>query len=173
MENIEKTITLNFSRKDFEEIYFRDKQGNLFVSKQIKNEFLFLITTIVLFAIATLYSYVNERYFWITIISFLVLIFSFVNYLAKATTIYKWKKSVIELINYNSQFRVHKLIITASSFTLIQDTTESISKWSTITNALIDDHYLIIYSQIEYFFPKKSMSSQDYQYLVTMIKKHI
>jgi hypothetical protein len=173
MENIEKIITLNFNRKDFEEIYFRDNQGNLFVSKQIKNDFLFLVVAIVLFLFAILYSYINERYFWLTIISFVVLISSVVNYFAKAITIYKWKKSVNDLINYNSQFSEHKLIITTSSFTLIQDTTESISKWSAITNALIEDNYLIIYGQIEYFFPKKSMGIQDYQYLIDMIKKHI
>ena len=85
-------VILNFHRKDFEEIYFRENQGNLLFSSQTKTK---TITTLIL-GILILVTYSNSYstsnnwgFFYFTMLLF---IGSLINLLISVNQILIWKK---------------------------------------------------------------------------------
>jgi hypothetical protein len=73
----------------------------------------------------------------------------------------------------NEKFKTHKLILTESYFSLIQDENEDIHKWSAFTHIEIKENYLTLTGTSQYFFPKKSMLNEDYDYFVQEIKSRM
>jgi hypothetical protein len=54
----------------------------------------------------------------------------------------------------NEKFKTHKLILTESYFSLIQDENEDIHKWSAFTHIEIKENYLTLKEQVSTFFLK-------------------
>lgn len=173
MEANEKIISLNFNRKDFEEIYFRNNQGNFILSPMLKRNFKIFITSLLILAGTIIYSWLTNKNAWFIVIFIIITIITFISYCAKVVQLKKWRNSVMEFIMTNEVFKQNKLILTENTLSLVQDDKEVISKWSAFTNAEITDNYLTLTGNIQYFFPKKSMLPNDYVYLIGKIKSHL
>lgn len=169
----EKIISLNFNRKDFEEIYFRNNQGNFILSPMLKRDFKIFITSLLIFVGTVIYSWITNKNAWLIVISAIVTIITFIPYYTKVIQLKKWRNSVIEFIKVNEIFKQNKLILTENTLSLVQDEKEEINKWSAFTRAEITDNYLTLTGNTQYFFPKKSMPPDDYVYLIGKIKSHL
>jgi hypothetical protein len=71
MESFEKTILLNFDRKYFEEIYFKDNQHSILLSPILRREIIPFIVALFLFISSFAYSYINDKIAWLIMIFFL------------------------------------------------------------------------------------------------------
>jgi hypothetical protein len=173
METSERTIDLNFSRKDFEDIYFRDNQANIYFSPQIKNSFIVFLAILVLFISSIAYSLLTGENAWLVPVLLTSLLLALYNYYRKASLIVRWRKSVLEFIDKNSQFKSHKLVLNQNFLSLIQDQTETVARWSVFTKTTIDESQISLIGTDNYLFPKKAMSADDFEFLCEMIKTQL
>ena len=173
MNEDKKTIDLVFRRKDFEEIYFRNNQGNIYFGPNIKVPFLLLCIVVVTFLFALYHSISEDRYIVFTVISFFCLLLVGYSYSRQANQVWKWKKSINSYLNDLSLFKSHKIILTDTSFCLNQDAEETIEKWSEIKKAILKEDYIYLYGSQSYFFPRKSMTEEDYKRLWDIVKDKI
>lgn len=84
-------IPLKFNRADFEEIYYKNNQGNIFLSKQIKTVFLFFLFSIIAFLSTLIYDIYANTFLSVSIALFIACIFTTYYYVRAAAAILKWK----------------------------------------------------------------------------------
>lgn len=166
-------IELHFNRKDFEEIYFRNKHGNFILSPMLKGSFITFIIFLAVFCCTVTYSYLTNKNAWLIVIASILTLITFIPYFIKVLQLKKWRTSVLGIIHANEKYKQHKLLLTDSTLTLVQDGTEQITKWSAFTHAEISNDYLTLTSSFSYVFPKKSMTLDEYDYLSREIKLHL
>ena len=170
METPERSIELNFVRKDFEDIYFRDKQADIFFNPQIKNSFLLFLLVLLLFFSSIAYSLLTNDNAWLIIVLFISLSLAFYNYFIRATLIFKWRKSVIEYLDKNAQIKHHRLTLTQNALIVSQDQIETITKWTVFTKAIIDENHVSLVGTDNFLFPKKSMHAEDFEILSEIVR---
>ncbi len=173
METYKKTIELNFSREDFEELYFRNNQDSFILSPILKRDFVLFVFFLLLFFSSVIYSYLTSQHAWVIVITAIITVVMFIPYFIKVLRLKKWRNSVFELIQSNEKYKKHNLLLTECALTLIQDGKEEITKWSSFTKAEINTEYVILTGDSGYIFPKKSMTDDDYDYLTEKIKLHL
>lgn len=166
-------IELTFRREDFEEIYFVNHEGNIFLSKTVKERFIILLVFICLFIISGTYSFFTNTLFGIPILSFFLLVIAGFSYRYYALPILKWKKNIDTYLKNLSQINNHAINLTPNSISVIQDGEEVIVKWVVITSAKITEKFITIAGTEIFFFPKKSMKDTDYQFLKNMVVEKI
>ncbi len=170
METPEKIIELNFNRKDFEDIYFKNKQADIFFSPQVKKSFILFLFISFLLISSVAYSLITNENAWLIIVLFLSLSLAFYNYFIRASPIYKWRKSVIEYLNKNSQINHHRLILTKNALIISQDQIETITKWTVFTKAIIDENHVSLVGTDNFLFPKSSMPAEDFEILSEIVR---
>lgn len=159
---MDKEIILHFERTHFEDIYFKDDQGDYIKDPRIKNKFWVLLIYSISFPLTILFygsSYSKEIY-----ILFLILLAILgYDYYTQFVVLKKWKQKILIYLNDLESYTSHKIILSNQYFSIIQDTEEVIEKWSNFTKVEIKEDYMLLISEKEnYFFPNKSMSSSDY-----------
>lgn len=173
LENMESNIKLNFNRKDFEEIYFRNKQGNLFFSLQSKTK---TITTIIIgftIFVTFLNSYStsnNWGFFYMNVLLFVV---SLINLLISINQTLKWKKQVKTYLDKVSKSTNYEMRVNDNFLSLKDDESETIVKWSEFKKAEIKDNYIALEGLENFLLPKKSMSETEYSNLKEIIRKNL
>ncbi|HEY6978323.1 MAG TPA: hypothetical protein VH396_18625 [Chitinophagaceae bacterium] len=163
------TIKLKFNRQDFEEVYFKNGQGNIFWGQDVRGHFAILLV----FAGALVYSVIHSlltNHLWAvpTIIFFIFLAFAY-RYQRQISPILKWKKKVTENLNKLSKFKSHQIILTAESISLLLDEKETTTNWTAFTKAQINEDCISLISTDTLLFPKKSMTEKAYEYLTYFI----
>lgn len=171
MEINERTIQLTFNRKDFEEIYFRDQKGSIFFNPSIKKVFISFLITLLLFMASFRYSQTTNKLIFLTVLTFLALLVISIHYFRQAYEILKWRKDIKRYIVETSKIKEHTLIVNTHSISLIQDTVETITKWSSCTGAKFEEDFIWLFAIENHLFPRKSMSPEDYNYLKEVIKE--
>lgn len=164
-----KNISLTFRREDFEEIYFKNNQGDIFWGKPTKQNFIITLLCIAIFIISLSYSLYTNLLWGIPIIFFFLAIISYVSYNIHASPIIKWKKQVKNYLDALAKIKKYELLLTNEALTLIQDDETFITKWATFTKATLTDESITLNGSDTYFFPKKSMNSGDFKYLKELI----
>lgn len=158
-------IQLIFRRQDFEDIYFKKNQGNIFFGESVKQYFVILLLFVTVFIISLTYS-LFRNVLWGFPIFFLMLSgISSVTYASHASPIIKWKKQVIKYLNDLAKIKKYEIALTNDTLIMIQDDEETIIKWVTFTKAILNDESITLFGTDTYFFPKKSMDPSDYKYL--------
>lgn len=166
-------IPLQFNRKDFEEIYFRDNNGNYFKSDVTKKSFLVFILSIVFFILISVYIYISEKDMLALIYPLLLPIIAFLVFMEKAYGIRVWKKAVKKYLDSIEPIQLHKIILTEKKFSLIQDEEETIESWSNFTTVEIKVDYIDLNGIENFFFPRKSMSEEDFLKLKEVISEKV
>ena len=120
MEHPEKIITLYFVRKDFEEIYFRNKQHSIFLSPIVRRELISFISLFFALVSTIIYATITDKSAWLIIVFSILSVLTFIPYYAKASQIHKWRRSVVRFLNRNQKFKSHKLILNNETLSLVQ-----------------------------------------------------
>ena len=165
----QKKIALTFRRNDFEEIYFKNNQGDIFWGKTVKQYFIIFFLFLCVFLISVSYSLYTNLLWGIPVLFFFLGIISYLTYNAYASPVIKWKKQVIGYLDDLSKIKNHELHLTDGALTLIQDDETIITKWTSFRKATLNDTSIILTGNDTYLFPKKSMMPGDYEYLKDFI----
>jgi hypothetical protein len=155
-------INLNFRRKDFEEIYSTNNAGSYIKDESIKTIFRNLMITVASVFCLLIYSYYKNSYGFFKA-SLIVLGVFCIAYFDQAIGIKRWRKSVKIYFEIQEKFKNNKLIVTDSYFSIIQDSTESLEKWSNLERAKISDKFIWLLGNENYLIPAKSMTKDDYE----------
>jgi hypothetical protein len=173
MEHSERIIELSFKRQHFEEIYFKDRQGNILLSRLVRKPLIALLVIFTLLIGSILYSWLTNEAAALVVILLMFLIITLLIYGKTAYAILKWRRAIVKYMDEHSRFKSQKLILTESSLSVIQDNVEAIYKWSVFTNAVIEENYVTLKGADLYLFPKKSMSLEDYGYFTQMVRSQL
>lgn len=173
MANSVSVLELTFRRKDFEEIYFINKQENIFLSETIKQRFIIFFVFTLAFLISMSYSIYTNNLFGISAFTFILSAMSGVQYLHIASKILKWKRSISNHLKDLSKIKHFEIHLTATSISLLQDNAEVIVKWDSISKAKITENYIMLFAVEHYLYPKKAMEKKDYEYLKSVVIERI
>ncbi|WP_157485923.1 hypothetical protein [Flavobacterium soli] len=171
MKTIE--IDLTFRRADFEELYFRNGNENLFFSPTAKTQthiFIFLGLLFLFFLVH--FRITNESQENMLFVCILWIL-SAIILGGKIYTVLKWRKSIKTFLDKTSKYKINKLIVSEVSISIIQDDKEHIEKWSEFKKADINDELIILCSTVNYMFPKKSMTNQEYELIKEIVRDRI
>lgn len=173
MEKIPLEIDLNFDRRFFEEIYYKNNNGNIFFNPQTKNYTIaVLILTLALVLTRSNYSIQSNNWgmFYFTLLLEIVAV---INLIIRIISIIKWKKSIKKYLDFVASHKKFKLIADENTITIMLDENITKEKWTELKSCEINDNYISIASKYDYFLPKKAMSETEYQNLKNIITKKI
>ncbi len=137
----------------------------MFWGRRVRGPFLIFSILAGTFIISLTYSIRRDEYVILTVISFLGLLFASYIFYRHASVIWKWKRTVEAYLDKLSRIKSHKIILTTGSLCPNQDMEENIEKWSEIKTATLREDFISLIGKENYFFPKKSMAEDDYNYL--------
>lgn len=167
-------IKLKYNRKDFQEIYYRNGGDKTFLNHHLKKQRTTFFIIAVIFVLTLVYILsINENFGFLIFVGVL-LCFSFYDWYIKASPGIKWKKEVEIYLDGLDQVRENRIILTENAFTLIQDKKETIEKWTEFKRAEIEESFIsLISNTTTYLIPKKSMTSEEFQFLKTLFSEKI
>lgn len=163
-------IRLNFNRNDFEEIYFKDNQGNYFKDPTIKPLFRNLLMYVFVFLSCVVYSKIVDDYGIFLIASIGLLYFAY-SYLERLAFIQKKKKEIISYLDKQEVYTLNKLVISENHFSIIQDKEETIEKWENFKSVKILDNYVSLMSKEHFLIPSKSMTTEEYKLFIKLVSE--
>lgn len=155
-------IILNYHRSHFEEIYFRNNNGNYIKSPVIKSSFKVLCVSTILFFITVLY-YLNSD---IAVLAFVIIFYLIpvLDYLSNANKVRKWKLEVKEYLNNLDKIKNQSLTITEKSIAIKQDGKETIDNWDLFTSAEINNDFIALTGKGIIMLPAKSMKKEEFDF---------
>lgn len=165
-------IELNFSRQNFEEIYFKDYQGDYFRSKTTKISFRTLVVSTLLLIAIIIYSLIKDTYTFLVICCIAFAIVGF-NYIKTFLILKKWKTQIYEFLDSEERYNHHKLILSDSYFSIIQDDKETIEKWSNFSSVKVLDNYISLEGKENFLIPSKSMTTENYSILKKIVSEKL
>lgn len=171
MNQEQKIIPLNFNRDHLEELYHLKEYRNLFVNRRTRGYLFTVIACASTFLISIFYSIFSNKLIVLSVVSFLGLLFSLIILYLIARPFKKYKRSIVDWIDLMETYSNQKLILTENSFALIQDETETIEKWETISNVKIAPNYISIKGAEQFIFPKASMAENDFEHLSSFVSR--
>jgi hypothetical protein len=173
MSEKRKEIQVTFRRKDFEEIYFANNQGNIFLYKELKTDFIITVISLPLSVLCVLYFNETGRAWFLPFILSIVFLISFSIYCYKLWHLLKWKKGVTRYINELEKRHHLAIKLTDDALTNIEDEKITIIKWSSFQNLVITADSIFLSGPENYFLPRKSVSETDFNFLKEFITTKI
>ena len=173
MTESNKIIKLIFRSQDFEDIYFKDRQGDIFWSTPVKQNFVIALVFISAALISLAYSLYTNQFWGIPIFLLFLFAIAFFIYAKQVSVILKWKKQVIKYLSDLAKIKKHEITLTNEALTIIQDNEVIITKWSTFTKVTLNNESISLSGNDNYFFPAISMSVNDYEYLKQFISDKV
>ncbi|WBX72960.1 hypothetical protein PG913_08615 [Tenacibaculum pacificus] len=167
-------IELTFVRKDFEEVYFNGNQANYFKSQTVKKPFQNILISGLIFSLL-LYNTITENSGHIlTIVLGIFFVYNTTLFLIKAYEIFKRRSKVKKYLDDVEKIKSHKLILTDTSFEIIQEHEKTIEKWTDFKSSESNDLFIYLLSEKEnYLIPSKSMTEQEYIELTNIVTEKI
>ena len=166
-------IKLNFNRRDFEEIYFENKQGSLFFSPQTKTKTIatLLLGTLMLATFSNSYSTSsNWGFFYFNVLLF---IFSLINLANSVYRIFTWKNQVMKYLNDTSKFEKFEIKLTENYLSVLEDESETKIKLAEFKKIELKENCIILEGSNNFLFPKKSMSDSDFVLFSNFIREKL
>ena len=170
----EKVIELKYSRVDFEEIYFRNGGDKTFLNRHLKKERNIFIGLSVIFILTLIYTLSIKESFGFLIFIGVMLCLAFYAWFKKASPGVRWKKGIKNHLDDLGKIRESRLILTKNAFSLIQDKSERIEKWTEFKRTELEGNFITLTSNTStYLIPKKSMTPEEFDFLRTIISEKI
>ena len=145
-------IQLKFSRQNFEEIYFKDNQGDYWRSGTTKSAFITLILMGAILIFILVYALIADNYRALIFFGILFIVAAF-NYVSAFRVLYKWKSKIFDFLDREEKYQNCKILLTDKSFTLIQDGIETIESWANFSSVKISDEYISMEGNEHFIFP--------------------
>lgn len=162
-------IILKYNRKDFEEIYFR----NISLRYDLKEVLYRLIGILIILIGVFIYYFLTGNAFpFLVFLTMALFSQSIILYREVLLTI-MLKRQINKYLDDLDKIKENKIIITPTSFSLIQDKTETIEKWTEFKNAEINDTYILLLTNVNYMIPKNSMTSDEFDFFKKVISEKI
>ena len=169
-----KIINLNVRRQDFEDIYFKGKQGSLFFSPTTKSKTITTLVIVLIFIVLFLFKdhlskdKVGVLYF----VSFLFLLCAV--YLSLAINkVSRWKKQVIHYLKTLENAEVYQIQFDDKTFSVNLNHQIEECEWGDFNYTEVDKEFISLEGKFNYMFPRKSMSDADYNTLKKATEKFI
>ena len=166
-------INLNFNRKFFEEIYYKNDKANLFFGPERKNISISIIILSFLLFVTKSNSSLQSTNWGLFYFLLLIEIALIINLTIRVVSLLKWKKSIKEYLDFVENHKTFKLIADENTITLKLDENITQEKWNEIKSCEINNEYISIKSNYDYFLPKKSMTESEYENLKNIISQKI
>ncbi len=163
-------IELTFVRSHFEEIYFKNNQGNYFRSAYIKSQFNALIIAIVASFCLLTYAWVNQTPAPLILVIFGLAIVGY-DYFKAFRVLYRFNSQVKNFLNREEIHGHGKLTLFENHFVLTQSKRETIEKYINFSRAEINEDHMLLEAKETYLFPLKSMSAEDFLILKKIISE--
>lgn len=168
MQNLE--IFLTVRPEEFKAIYFQGKNGNWVFNNTTKQSAFFLL----MFILGASFFSFTHRYEKIAKpIYIMVFAFVLIDFLFKFYKYYRWRISVNDWIKEQSKYKKNRLEISTQHLLLEQDDEITIEKLDHIKSCEINREYIRISGNISFFFPKGSMTEEEYGLLIQTLKERI
>jgi hypothetical protein len=167
----EKTIPLKYSKKDFEEIYFRDNRENLFFSPITKT----LTITFITLSIITIIFYFGG--FWgidnwgMLYLLLFFLTINLIRLVIGVLAVLKWRNSIYKYLETMEKYNKIEARVLTDFINVILDDKEDFIHWNEFKRIEMNDNFIALEGKVNYLFPKKSMSEEDYIFFKESLKK--
>lgn len=169
----ELNIRLNYERRFFEEIFFRDNHRNAFVFSNTRD----LLAITILLGTAALCSFfyrLLNRSDWGAFVFLFILFCIFLSDLDRRTRPYfSWKKDVqayLDSLEECSRFRIK---LTEECIHVFMDDTEYVERWSGISKIKVAATYIEMWGGEHYLIPLKTMEAQQFEALAAFARRKI
>ena len=173
MDNLPLIINLQFNRKNFEELYFKNKEGNFFFGPRTKR---YMISTIII-AVCLIFSKSNTTSVIDHSVLFYILIFAevffVISWIWEILKILKWKKSIKNYLDNIATHKNFKLIADDNTFTIALDNDITKEQWNQLKACQVKPDYISIKSNYYYLLPKKSMTAEEYEQLKKVLAEKV
>lgn len=167
----DRIISLKFNQKDFEEIYFRDNQGSLFFSHKTKSLTITAIALVVVLSILHFLNLISIDNFGIYYFLIFILLLCILRLIVGMLETLKWKKGITHYFRSMAVYQLFELHLTNDFLHIKLDNDESFTRWNEFKKIQINDQYIALEGSVNFLFPRKSMSIDDYMYLKDSVKK--
>ena len=165
-------IALNFVRSDFEEIFFKDNQGDYIKDPTIKNRFIYFLLSLIGFLIL-LIQYLITQEIGALIIALIALLTFGYYYLERFLVLKKWRKEIVVFLDKAEQYSSHKLVLSDNYLSIIQDNIESIEHWENFKSVKVYEDFIFLEGKENVLLPLRSMSSKEYDVLKTVVSEKV
>ncbi|MBF4473783.1 YcxB family protein [Flavobacterium sp. HJJ] len=166
-------IDLTFRRLDFEELYFRNGNEKLFFSPTSKSQAYISIVVGLLFVNSLINFIITDTSQETVLFLFILWCVTLILFGEKIYKVLKWRKSIKTFLDKTSKYKVNKVILTENAMLLIEDTTETIEKWSNFKRVTINNESITMYGDENYLFPRKSMTAEEYELFKNIVHENI
>ena len=170
----------------YEEIYFANNNGHYLKSPQTKGFFrkflISLAVTVILIVVSfSISDFSVDGSITILVLLLMIMfcigqivtIIFLLGFIQKALEIKQWKKQIRNYLKKLKVTKVYKVILTDSSFTIVQDDTEKIINWSSIIRAEINNEYISLEGQDNFLIPAKCITQGNYPKLRKMLSEKL
>lgn len=172
--NQDKIISLKVHKKDFEEIYFKGNQGSLFFSPTTKNKTITTLVVICLVAITfALKDQLSEKNFGILYFLSFIFLLCAVYLSLGINKVSRWKKEVVAYLKTLEKAEIYQIKLNDKIFTVNLNHQKETCLWTEFTSYEMDDDFISLEGKYNYMFPRKSMSTTDYDFLKQAVKKNV
>jgi hypothetical protein len=115
-------INLTFNRKDFEDIYFADRQADIFFSPTTKKHFFMLLIFLIAFIIMLVVSVYTNTFIFGSVVLLMITTVAAFNFIRRASYLIGWRSSVNRHLDNISKHQRHKVILTEAAITVVLET---------------------------------------------------
>lgn len=162
-----------FNRADFEEIFYANGQGKIFLNQKTRPYSYLTLGTAILALISLVYSVSTNSSYHLFIILFLLLLAQIILLYRKVQPTVKWKKQIKAYLDREATYTNHKIAVSDNTLSIIQDKQETIQQWSQFKSCVIAEAYISLIGTQNYLIPKKSMSATDYDVLKSIVSEKV
>lgn len=167
----ERIIRLNFNKRDYEEIYFRDNQGSLFFSPASRSMTITAIVIAVVLGFLYVFNLISIDNVGIYYFLSFIFLICFLRVIAAVLDKLKWKKGITDYFKLMEVYTIFELQLTDDFLHIKLDHDESFTRWDEFKNIQVNDQFIALEGKMNYLFPQKSMNTEDYIYFKDSIKK--
>lgn len=164
-------INIQFDRKAFEEMYFRNFEDSYVLGSKTKIRFIAALSITVLVPVIT--ASAHNTYPSIMLASWVLFVIIWVDYLMIIYKIRKWKKSIHKKLNEQSLVKSMRLKLTEEGITIYQDELVITEQWVNFHETQMSAAFILLKGETDYFFPSTSMNANDFQLMFQLVSSKI
>ncbi len=168
----EKIIEIKYRREHLENIYLlAEKDTSSLFRRLLKPPFTHILLLIAcLFSIPSVWK--KEEHFGGLFIFGILIFYAANRVIQYFSAKIKRRREISQYLDKLDKIKEHKLILSANSFTLVQDQVITLEKWAEIKKAEIHDSYMYIISNSQtYTLPRASMTVEEFDLLCDIISE--
>ena len=168
-----KVIKLTYNRDHFEEIYFGNYKGNIFLDPEIKQVFRGFVIALLVLALLVIFrgEFIKNWFFILFVL--VVTLALFWGWLSNALIILKWKRDITRFIKKSGEYLNPTLSLSENTLIFSDSDSETIIIWKEISKVDIKKSYIVIHAGEVLILPRKSMNEDDCQFFIDVVRRKV